>query len=301
MADSLPTSSASTRSARSPSPLSSSIPARCISSDQASSSQAVPELPSSTATDPSPPEWCSTFFTGLVVESTRYMSNEGMTKREADFIVSSLEPQPLARILDVPTGNGRLAIELARRGFRTAGVDISTELIDEARANARSANVTVDFAVGDMRGIESFGPVDAVVCVGNSFPYFMDAGNEAFVRAVRATLVPGGGVVLQVPTIAEVSFHSLVPSSWHEFGDLLFLRRARYDAIAGVIESEYTLLRGDQRERKTARYRVYTLRELLALLRDAGFVEIRASSDFSGTPIEVGSRDAWIVARRPVE
>ncbi len=38
------------------------------------------------------------------------------TRAEADFFEESLETRPGARLLDVPCGDGRLALELAGRG-----------------------------------------------------------------------------------------------------------------------------------------------------------------------------------------
>ena len=38
------------------------------------------------------------------------------------------------RVLDLPCGEGRVARELARRGARVVGVDLSTSMLDRARA-----------------------------------------------------------------------------------------------------------------------------------------------------------------------
>ena len=44
---------------------------------------------------------------------------------EADFIEKHLQVSHGAKLLDVPCGNGRLAIELARRGYQLTGIDIA--------------------------------------------------------------------------------------------------------------------------------------------------------------------------------
>src|SRR5438552_5951204 len=43
---------------------------------------------------------------------------------------------PGSRVLDVATGTGDLAIELARRGCEVVGTDFSDEMLDRARAKA---------------------------------------------------------------------------------------------------------------------------------------------------------------------
>ena len=65
----------------------------------------------------------------------RYSFTKG-TVNEIDFIVSQLDLQPGARILDVGCGPGRHSHELARRGFQVHGIDISQTFIDLATANA---------------------------------------------------------------------------------------------------------------------------------------------------------------------
>jgi ubiquinone/menaquinone biosynthesis C-methylase UbiE len=52
-------------------------------------------------------------------------------------------------VLEVAPGPGYLAIELARRGFKVTGVEISTDFIEIERRNAKEANVTVDFKQGN--------------------------------------------------------------------------------------------------------------------------------------------------------
>jgi SAM-dependent methyltransferase len=53
------------------------------------------------------------------------------------------------RVLDAGCGQGDLAIELARRGFEVTGFDISRVAIDQARAKAAAAGLTVTFDVQD--------------------------------------------------------------------------------------------------------------------------------------------------------
>ena len=53
------------------------------------------------------------------------------------------------RVLDAGCGQGDLAIELARKGFEVTGFDISGVAIDQARAKAAAAGLTVTFDVQD--------------------------------------------------------------------------------------------------------------------------------------------------------
>lgn len=69
-------------------------------------------------------------------------------------------------VLEVATGPGWLAIELARLGrHRVVGLDISESFVRIAKANAREAGVAVEFRQGDASAMP-FGPdsFDLVAC-----------------------------------------------------------------------------------------------------------------------------------------
>jgi ubiquinone/menaquinone biosynthesis C-methylase UbiE len=53
------------------------------------------------------------------------------------------------RILDLGTGTGFLALELARRGHRVTGIDLSPEMLEMARTKAIEEGLSVDFEPGD--------------------------------------------------------------------------------------------------------------------------------------------------------
>src|SRR5882762_7709685 len=83
-----------------------------------------------------PSNWYENFFHGLSLDLWRKAISPKQTKSEADFLAQLLECKADAHLLDVPCGNGRLSLELARRGCRVTGVDISEEFIEEARSAA---------------------------------------------------------------------------------------------------------------------------------------------------------------------
>jgi len=61
---------------------------------------------------------------------------EKQTAQEVDRIEALLGIRPPLRILDVGCGNGRHAIELARRSYEVVGIDIAERFLDEARRAA---------------------------------------------------------------------------------------------------------------------------------------------------------------------
>lgn len=63
---------------------------------------------------------------------------------EVDFLLEELSMQPGGSVLDVGCGTGRHAIELARRGYRVTGLDLSTGMLAWAAEAARRAGVSVE-------------------------------------------------------------------------------------------------------------------------------------------------------------
>jgi ubiquinone/menaquinone biosynthesis C-methylase UbiE len=58
-------------------------------------------------------------------------------------------------VLEIATGPGYFCIELAKLGsFKITGLDISHDLVEIARANARQAGVEVDFLQGNASGLQ---------------------------------------------------------------------------------------------------------------------------------------------------
>lgn len=108
--------------------------------------------------------------------------------------ISRLPLQPGMRVLDVACGSGNLALELARRGCPTEGVDIAVNLLDQARSRAAAESLDIDFIEADAEALpypdESF---DAVVSMfGAMFAPRPQVVADELLRVTR----PGGFVAL---------------------------------------------------------------------------------------------------------
>jgi cyclopropane fatty-acyl-phospholipid synthase-like methyltransferase len=68
-------------------------------------------------------QWFETFFQGPAVEFWTNAMTPALTLADVDFLEKTSTLKPGTRLLDVPCGNGRHSIELARRGYRITGID----------------------------------------------------------------------------------------------------------------------------------------------------------------------------------
>ena len=251
------------------------------------------------ATPYQPGEWWSDFFSGLCLEYVRNARHEEQMRAELGFIQATMGLPTRAMVLDVPCGGGRLAIEMAESGYTVTGIDQSSDLIASARRDAEESNLQIDFRQGDMRDLPDDGEYDGAVCFWNSFGYFDDAGNLDFLRAVSRSLKLGGRLALDTPLVETLLLDAVQePRVWERAGDLLALEERGYDHESGRLESTWTFIRGGQREVRNMSIRLYTYRELIAMLEQAGFGLHEAYGDLDLTSFELGAPWLYLVTTR---
>jgi len=116
-----------------------------------------------TGGDPNPgqgvsPQWAR-WRAQLSLDAYEARFGEPDSHGEADF-VESLAPRS---VLDAGCGTGRLAIELARRGIETVGVDLDEDLLALAQEKAPD----LSWAVADLADMELARNFDVVAMAGN--------------------------------------------------------------------------------------------------------------------------------------
>ena len=235
-------------------------------------------------------EWWTDFFSGLCLEYVRQARDEQNTRAELGFIQDAMGLPTRARVLDVPCGNSRLALEIVAGGHEVTAVDQSAELIEAARREAVERGLDVDLRQGDMRSLPEDGSYDGAVCFWNSFGYFDDAGNLEFLRAVWRSLKPGGRLALDTPLMETMLLDAAQePRVWERAGELLALEERAYNHVSGRLESTWTFIRDGQREVREMSMRLYTYRELITMLEQVGFGLHEAYGDLDLTPFELGA------------
>lgn len=112
---------------------------------------------------------------------------------EADLIEALLRESGGTRMLDAGCGTGRVAIELAARGFSVAGLDLDPAMLDAARAKAPTLRwVEADLADAGAHLHETF---DLVGLPGNVM-IFVERGSEGRVIDQLAALLEPGGLLV---------------------------------------------------------------------------------------------------------
>ena len=243
-------------------------------------------------------DWWENFFHGVALDFWRAAISDEQTRAEADFIVKQLQLTNSARVLDVPCGNGRLSIELGKRGFELTGVDLATEFMDEAKSSSNQASVNVEWRIQDMRDLPWTGEFDGAFCFGNSFGYLDDEANADFLNSVSQTLKPGRRFILDAPAVAECVLPIFQASRSIELAGIKVDIEHRYDHEQARMFNDFTFTRNGVVDRRPSSQRVYTYRELTELLRAAGLEPIASYGSLTEEPFKLGAQRLLLVAEK---
>jgi ubiquinone/menaquinone biosynthesis C-methylase UbiE len=241
-------------------------------------------------------EWWQTFFSGIVLDMWQQAIPEPYTRAEADFISSLLRLRAGASILDAPCGEGRIARELAAKGYQLSGVDMAQDFLEIARTKAKQRHLTIAFEQGDVRSLRFADDFDGAVCWGNSFGYFDDAGNTAMLQSLARALKPGSRLVLDASSNAESRLPNFREREWAKIGDVLFLEENEFDHAQGRMITHYTFVREGKEETRTGSHRIYTYREICRMLKDAGFTQVESYASLNKDPFKLGANQLLMEA-----
>jgi SAM-dependent methyltransferase len=241
--------------------------------------------------------WYTDFFTELPNAFWRAAVPPAATAAEVAFLVRAGGLAAGSRVLDVACGSGRHALELARRGCRVTGLDVSAEAIGFARSAADGLDL--DLRVGDMRTLPTDLRVDLAICMGNAFGYLDHDGTVAFLADLAGLVVPGGTLVLDYGFVAEALLPGLsLAEEPMTIGGVEATQANEYDTGQSRWLTSFTFRRGAQVHRGTSVQHVYTAAEVGRLVTAAGFGTVERYGDPDGTPFRLGSPRLLLVARR---
>lgn len=218
----------------------------------------------------------------------RYSFTKG-TVQEVDHLVEALGLGPSSNVLDVGCGPGRHALELARRGVRVVGVDISWRFVALAAASAGPGGAA--FARADARHLPvRSGGFDAVIslCQGG-FGLLRDEDASAL-SEMAAAVRPGGRLALS-------AFSAYFAVRYLEDGDT-------FEAATGINHERAVVKSPAGEEGEFDLWTTcFTPRELRLLVERTGLEVLSLSAvrpgDYGDRPPDLDHPEWLVVARRP--
>ena len=232
--------------------------------------------------------WKSYFQSGWNIVGSYGHSPEA-TKVEAAFLDFLLRKCQARKLLDVPCGFARVAVELAQHGYDITALDLDETALQMGQNAASEANVSLNWAQGDMRKLPYEAEFDAVLCLFGSFGYFDDAGNLSFLQSAASALKPGGNFFLDTH-VTETLLPYFTPKEFWKIDDCIIFEERDYNPITSRLEGEWEIIKNTgERTRKKSSIRIYTFAELQKLLQTCGFKTLNAFADHEGTAFAFGA------------
>lgn len=243
-------------------------------------------------------DWYKDFFNGVALEFWRRAMPPEVTKEEVDFLVEELHVKPGANLLDVPCGNGRHSVELAKLGYNVTGIDICDEFISEARKAAAPYGERARFIKEDMRNIPSDGAYDGGFCFGNSFGYFENVCCEDFIAAFSGALKPGARFVLDTGVVAEVLIPNLKEKDVIQVGDIKMTIDNVYHAESSCLETKYSFSHDSLRQEGRSLHYVFTAGEINRMFAQNGFRLVSMYGSIEKEPFKLGAKRLIVVSEK---
>jgi SAM-dependent methyltransferase len=117
---------------------------------------------------------------------------EALTTPAAARLVKHANVRAAQDVLDIGCGTGVVAITAARIGARVRGLDLTPELLERARENARIASVEIDFREGDVEALPFADATFDVVL--SQFGHMFAPRPEIAIAEMLRALKPGGTI-----------------------------------------------------------------------------------------------------------
>ena len=116
-----------------------------------------------------------------------------MLDGEMEFL-SRFKIKPGMHVLDVACGAGQTAIPMAHAGANVTGIDIASNLIEQARARAKAENVSVRFDEGDAENLPY--EDNSFDVVFSSFGAMFAPRPDLVAAELKRVCKPGGSIIM---------------------------------------------------------------------------------------------------------
>ncbi|MPN27458.1 Ubiquinone/menaquinone biosynthesis C-methyltransferase UbiE [bioreactor metagenome] len=206
-------------------------------------------------------------------------------------------------IVDLACGTGSVTTIMAGRGFDMTGVDISSEMLSMAYNKAMRENADILYLNQDICAFELYGTVDAAICCLDGINYLTDKKNlRKCFQNLHLYLNPGGLLIFDINTLFKYENILSNNAFVYDYGDLFCIWQNTYDTrlktcifdITVFSEEGTGFCRYDERQTQ----RAYEMEELISLLSEAGFGDIRVFNAFTPHEPEKTSERIFFAARK---
>ncbi|MEH2368084.1 class I SAM-dependent methyltransferase [Nostoc sp.] len=218
------------------------------------------------------------------------------TQHEVDLICRLLDLKSGMNILDLACGHGRIANQLAARGYDVTGLDATAFFLEKAKQDAASKGIKIEYLQGDMRSLPFSDRFNYIINCFTAFGYFDDDENRSVLTEAYRALKVGGKLLIDIYNFSRV-LQEFTPELVTEREGNYMLARTRYDALTNRTYTERIIIRDGQVRRGQYFVRNFTFPEIRDWLLQTGFSEVEGYG-YDGESFALDSRRMIVVASK---
>jgi SAM-dependent methyltransferase len=207
-------------------------------------------------------------------------------------------------VVELACGTGTFTEMLAGLGYDMLGIDNAPAMLSVAAEKKTRKGSHTLYLCQDMREMELFSTVGAIICVCNSLNYLLGEDELlATFRLVHNYLYPGGLFIFEFNTTYKYAFVLAETMIAENHEACAYIWENCYYPDEGLTESELTFFIREKdgrfrRCQETHRQRGYELEEVKGLLESAGLELVLAVDDDTGGAPKEKSEMVFVMARK---
>ncbi len=194
--------------------------------------------------------------------------------------------RPIQTVLELACGTGKMLVELSQAGYNVYGLDASYEMVKLAtsrlsklrRTNGVLSPVALDGRsvdlgavwCGDMQNFTLAAPVDAAICLYDSFNYNLEIkSGRQLLNGVAQAVRPGGVFIFDICTVRNCRRNFNNYYEREGFGIYSYIRRAHFKPYRKIQVNEFFItdeITGGPAMYERHEQRIYTIREIHAMI-----------------------------------
>jgi D-alanine-D-alanine ligase len=225
------------------------------------------------------------FSSGFYEEYWGGEFQEADARDTAGHILDRLDAKK-GKILDWCGGWGRISIYFARKGFEVTLLDFLPKYLEQAEQAFAKENLPLETICTDCRRTPQDIGADYATCVFNTTGFFNDEEQLKAFKSLYGALKPGGKIILDCMNLFFISHGFLAEMKRQGEDGRVFNQKNRFDFFSNTLESDFEIIDADGRliKQKPFSQRMYTPKEMLDLLKSAGFEIDGLFGGYAGEP-----------------
>jgi SAM-dependent methyltransferase len=222
----------------------------------------------------------------------------GDTAGEVDQIIKLSDIRKGAKVLDLCCGIGRHSLELAQRGFKVVGVDLTEEYLAKARRRAKAEGLNIQFIRSDMSRFCLLDSFDTAINMFTAFGYFENPEDDRHVLTNVYRSLRKGGTLLIDFIGKEVIARIFREREWYEENGVIILQEHKARQDWSWIDNRWIILKNGKQKEIRFGHRIYSAAEITALLKDCGFKSVSIYGDLAGADYDHNAKRLIATAKK---